>query len=302
MKKSHILVAIITFVIVLSSLGRKEIKTIAKAQKSTGPPACYAKEPPNNVSCTMSGCHSDHLANTGNALLSLDLGDAGAGYSPNQTYNININLSKAGMLRAGFQIIAVQDNDQLSSPGTITLSNKATTQILNVSDTHGGNCDATHKTWVEHTFAGTDVSGGNTTWTYQWKAPDTDVGNITFYLAALEANDDQDNLGDYTYTLSKSMAFNPVQGLADFYFNNIRIYPNPSSDVVNLTYNHQITLDEIELLDAKGESKKVLNKQAIHMQESGNISMDLKEMDSGVYFIKIKSGGSSLIKKVVLMQ
>ncbi len=302
MKKIYILGAMMTFVIMLSSLGRKEIKTISSVLKSTGPPACYSKEPPNNVSCTMSGCHSDHLTNSGTAQLSLDLGDAGAGYSPNQTYNININLSKAGMLRAGFQIIAVQDNDQLSSPGTITLSNKATTQILNVSDTHGGNCDATHKTWVEHTFAGTDVSGGNASWTYKWKAPATDVGNITFYLAALEANDDQDNLGDYTYTLSKSMAFNPVQGLADFYFNNIRIYPNPSSDVVNLTYNHQITLDEIELLDAKGESKKVLNKQAIHMQESGNISMDLKEMDSGVYFIKIKSGGSSLIKKVVLMQ
>lgn len=302
MKKIYILGTMMTFVIMLSSLGRKEIKTISSVLKSTGPPACYSKEPPNNVSCTMSGCHSDHLTNSGTAQLSLDLGDAGAGYSPNQTYNININLSKAGMLRAGFQIIAVQDNDQLSSPGTITLSNKATTQTLNVSDTHGGNCDATHKTWVEHTFAGTDVSGGNASWTYKWKAPATDVGNITFYLAALEANDDQDNLGDYTYTLSKSMVFNPVQGLADFYFNNIRIYPNPSSDAVNLTYNHQITLDEIELIDAKGISKKVLNKQAIHLQESGNISMDLKEMDSGVYFMKIKSGGSSLIKKVVLMQ
>lgn len=302
MKKSYILGVMMTCVVVLSSLGRKEIKTISSVLKSTGPPACYAKEPPNNVSCTMSGCHSDHQPNTGTALLSLDLGDAGSGYSPNQTYNININLSKTGMLRAGFQIIAVQDNDNLLSPGTITLSNNATTQLLNISDTHGGNCDATAKTWVEHTFAGTEVTEGKTSWTYQWKAPATDVGNITFYLAALEANDDQDNLGDYTYTLNKSMAFNPAQGLSDFYFNNISIYPNPSSDVLTIAYHHNITIDEIELLDAKGISKKVLNKQALHMQEAGNISIDLKDIASGVYFIKIKSGGLSLVKKVVVMQ
>jgi polyhydroxybutyrate depolymerase len=94
-----------------------------------------------------------------------------------------------------------------------------------------------------------------------------------------------------------------VQGLADFYFqNNISIYPNPSSDLLTIEYNNKIRIDKIELFDAKGISEKVLNKLALNMQEAGNISIDLMGIPSGIYFIKIKSGELSMVKKVVVMK
>jgi hypothetical protein len=303
MKKLYVLSVIIGFVILLSSIGTKEIKITPKILKSTGPPACYSKEPPNNVSCTFSGCHSDNKSNSGNASVLLDLGDSNLGYTPNKTYTISITINKPGMLRAGFQIIAVQDNNTSISPGIISLLNTTETQILNISDTHGGNCDATNKSWIEHTFNGTDVLNGSKTWAFKWTAPATNVGNISFYLAALEANDDQDNFGDFTYTLSKVMAYNPSAGLEGFILsNNIYISQNPSNEEINIHYNSDFIIDQIELLNLKGESLLILNKSFIQTQKENYISLNTNNISNGIYFIKVKSNGGELIKKVIIIK
>ena len=300
MKKLSIIGIMLTFVFALSSLGTKRTQTKVKPLKSSGPPACYSKEPPNNVSCTFSGCHSDNKSNSGTATVNLNLGEAENGYTPNQTYTINISISKTNMLRAGFQIIAVQDNNTSISPGTITLTNTSETQALNFYETHGGTCDATNKTWVEHTFAGTDAYGSKT-WSYKWTAPSTDVGNITFYLAALEANDDQDNFGDFTYTLQKTIGKKIADGLDDFLLGNaLKVFPNPIEHELTIEYNKNITIDELQFINDKGICLKTISKLLLQTQEPGAIIINTDFISAGVYFLKIKSGTGSIIKKIII--
>tara|TARA_B100000579_G_C22831248_1_gene856110 strand:+ start:293 stop:1912 length:1620 start_codon:yes stop_codon:yes gene_type:complete len=67
----------------------------------------------------------------------------------------------------------------------------------------------------------------------------------------------------------------------------ILIFPNPSSDVIEISFersNNQ--LRHIELLDAMGRIIKVISDKHLNT-ESNNLTLDIKELDSGVYFLQI---------------
>ena len=60
--------------------------------------------------------------------------------------------------------------------------------------------------YVTYTFPGTEATiAGTSQWTFQWKAPDSDVGTVAFYCGAVCANNDGTDHGDYAYTISKSL-------------------------------------------------------------------------------------------------
>lgn len=289
------------FVVCLSSLESKDVAIApTKTLKSTGPHGCYSGEPPYNISCANESCHGDNAENTGSALVSLDLGDNNEGYELNKNYTISINIKKANMLRAGFQIIAVQDDSLDYSPGTIILNNAAETQ----KESSTTQCDAKFKTWVEHTYSGTDVDEtGSKTWTITWKAPSKSAGNVTFYLSALEANDDQDNTGDYTYTLNKTMAFKQTVGIVDALLNNnLTIYPNPSTNELTIKYNNEVTLSGLDILNQAGTVMKSYKISRFNQTVSGTQTFDIHDLAAGVYFLKAHSEQGSIIKKVVILK
>src|SRR5258707_323376 len=118
-------------VILLASLNNGQdivkvcsVNTPVEALKSAGPPPYYAGEPLGFGNCTASGCHDGITGtpNIGNATVKLDLGLAESGYMPGQKYTVTISVSKTGMRRAGFQIIALKDNDNSISPGRVSLT------------------------------------------------------------------------------------------------------------------------------------------------------------------------------------
>lgn len=301
MKKIYLLSVITAFVIAIITLKSSEVNSAPKPLKSTGPQLCVSGEAPNFSNCTTAGCHEDNVVNSGSASVSLDLGDKGEGfYVPNQTYTISINIAKANMLRAGFQIIAVQDDSVDYSPGTVTLSNAAETQKLSSNTA----CNAKFKTWVEHTYAGTDVDEtGSKTWTYQWKAPSKNAGNITFYLAALEANDDQDNSGDYTYTITKTLSYKQPEGIVDALLNNnLSIYPNPSTNELTIKYNNAVTLSSLDILNQAGTVVKTYKISSFNQTVTGTQTFDIQDLTAGVYFLKAHSELGSIIKKVVILK
>jgi hypothetical protein len=57
--------------------------------------------------------------------------------------------------------------------------------------------------YIEHTDAGTfPGTQGGASWTFNWVAPSSDVGPVTFYAAGNQANNDGLNTGDEIYTAS----------------------------------------------------------------------------------------------------
>ncbi len=164
----------------------------ALVPKSAGPPACFSGEPPRNSTCQNSGCHTDFPLNSGGASLLLDLDGAENGYDLGQLYKVKVALTIPGLVRGGFQVIAMQDNNDTISPGTFTLTQSLRTQRIDRNFPHADTgCGIYSKVWIEHTDYGIDDPILDTIrWEFDWRAPVQDVGSITFYAAAVDANAD----------------------------------------------------------------------------------------------------------------
>ncbi len=299
MKKFYVISVLLTVIVLLSALNNKEIKAPSKVKKSSGPPSCYAGEPLAMRNCSFSGCHDDGVANTGSAQLSLNLGDNELGYEPNKTYKITIDLNKSDLLRAGFQVIALQENDLKVSPGTVKMT---TNRTQTLPGGHGADCSLSGKIWVEHNLTGTSPNtstGAN--WTFEWTAPSTNVGNIVFYLAALESNNSDDEFGDKTYTLSKVMKPKSVDGIDNqILANNISVFPNPSQGDISVSLPENILLDKVQILNTKGQTELVFDKFYLTKQNNANLKFDISALKSGVYFLQLNTGLNTVYKKIVL--
>lgn len=73
--------------------------------------------------------------------------------------------------------------------------------------------------------------------------------------------------------------------------NNVNIYPNPTSDRLYFNITADISLDKVEVYDTIG--KRILTSQI------SNNSVDISQLTSGVYFVKIYSGESQVTKKII---
>jgi len=299
MKKTYIAFILLSAIVLFSSLQLDEPNGhgTGNSRKSAGPPSCYAGEPPNLTTCAASGCHDGFALNSGSAQLNLDLGGADNTYTFSQQYTVTVSLSRTGLLRGGFQIIAMQDNNISTSPGIITLTQLTRTQRVDAAHPHTGGCATQNKVWIEHTSNGIDdVVNDTISWQFNWQAPSTDVGTITFYLAAVDADVDLDNTGDYVYSLSKTITATPtsiVNAIAD---NNMKIFPNPASNTLNIqTDNLQTAIKEIRMYDMTGCA--VFNHTSFAIN---NTAIDVSNLSTGLYFLHItSSNGERIVKKIV---
>lgn len=154
---------------------------------SAGPPPGYARAPGEEPEA----CAECHLSS----------GDAGSGqisvtvpptYVPGQTYQITVTHTNPDTtrLRWGFQLTALDSSDEKAGE----LQNTSVlTQVITGGP--GGN-----RQYIEHSSSGTFINQqGGASWTFNWVAPSTDVGVVTFYAAGNHANNDGNTSGDYIY-------------------------------------------------------------------------------------------------------
>lgn len=121
---------------------------------------------------------------------SLTIQGVPAEYDFQQTYSITVSLEDPGQARWGFQLTAI-DGANLAA-GTITVTEPGAT-----SKSTGGGKDYLNHT-VSGTYAGTP--DGPVTWSFDWTAPASDMGPISFYAAGNAANNDLGTGGDNIYT------------------------------------------------------------------------------------------------------
>jgi len=116
--------------------------------------------------------------------------NAPADYTPGKTYQITVqhttnNLSR---LRWGFELTAL--NSSNTAAGTFA---NLSTNTQTLSDNG--------RFYIEHTALGTFPGQTNgASWTFNWTAPATDVGTVTFYAAGNQANNDLTPEGDHIFT------------------------------------------------------------------------------------------------------
>ncbi len=118
-------------------------------------------------------------------------------YTPGTTYSMTITLTEAGCQHFGFSGVAV--NSGMSNSGTMTATDAAHTQVQNYSRLY-----ITHQAPPQGVFLTTNPAVIN----FNWKAPTTNEGPVTFYYDGIAANNNQLNdAGDNVY--KGSMTFNP---------------------------------------------------------------------------------------------
>lgn len=151
---------------------------------------------PSEATCA-SGCHGTSV-NNGPGSISLN---TPAQYTPGQTYSLTLQLTDNTKSRFGFEMTAL--NSSNSAAGTFSVSSgNATTRSANIG---GGT-----RRYVHHSNAGTNGS-----WGINWTAPNSNVGNVTFYVCGNATNANNGTSGDnvyaQTFTLSPA-AQPPVAG------------------------------------------------------------------------------------------
>lgn len=170
---------------------------------SAGPPAGYTGAPNEELEACAE-CHVPPDAGTGRISIT-----APQTYVPGQTYPVTVTHTNADptRLRWGFEL-TVLDNASDEKAGDLHETD-GTTQILN----NAGPGSA--RQYIEHTAAGTFIGQPNgASWTFNWTAPDTDVGPVTFYAAGNQANNDGNTSGDYIYKTFVASA--PASSTPDF--------------------------------------------------------------------------------------
>jgi len=177
--KIILIVLVVTLGVITLATGKRFSNT---AMASEGGAPTGRTGAPGETTCT--ACHSQ---NAGGGQLRII---APTNYTPGQTYQIQIQQTNTDTSRTdwGFETIAVTSGNAMAGTFTNTTANTRTRV-------------ASTKTYVTQTTAGTFANQlGGATWSFNWTAPATDVGNVTFYAAGLQGDGGSDTSGDQTYT------------------------------------------------------------------------------------------------------
>ncbi len=196
--KVTILVLVVTLAVISFTSGTR-FTNPAIASESGAPTGRTGA--PGETTCT--ACHSQNAGNGQIAVV------APANYTPGQTYQIQVQNTTTDTSRTnwGFEVIPLAGTAMAG-----TVANTTANTRIRVAST---------KSYVTQTTAGTfPGQTGGSTWTFNWTAPATDVGNVTFYAAGILGNNDGSESGDRTVTASAVVQPQAVvvinHGFADF--------------------------------------------------------------------------------------
>lgn len=113
-------------------------------------------------------------------------------------------------------------------------------------------------------------------------ADDDNDGVLTINEDANDNNNPLDDFSDPTHPNLPDYLNNQVTlGQNDFFVNNMKIYPNPTSSIINIAASQNITVIKIELFSINGV--KILEKNE-NLKD-----IDISKVAAGIYLLKITS-------------
>jgi hypothetical protein len=217
-----------------------------------GAPTGYTSSSSDNKTCgTNGGCHGGGSTAQKGWLTSTI---PASGYVGGQTYSLTLTATGA-QNKWGFSLM---ENSNL---GTFTSTNETAVT--------GG--------YVTHKSTSTAGNGGKS-WTFDWTAPAKGSGNVTFNASILGANGNSQPTGDNTYTasLSHSEDASSTVGISKIVTTNFSVFPNPTSDFINI--NSDKNIKSINLFDLNG--KRVISTSSI-------TKIDVRHLDNGIYILSL---------------
>jgi hypothetical protein len=251
--------------------------------------------------CT--ACHTTFQPNLPGA--TLEILDVPVRYIPDQVYTISVRLTSTFALprRWGFEMTALtaatgdSAGSFLPAPGT--------TQVVSGSGSYAG------RKYIEHTSAGTfPNTNGPQTWTFEWKAPGSNVGQVLFFAAGNAANNNNANSGVHIYTTSDTSEYETALAAPGTRVASLELSagPNPARGRMSVLYAlPRAGAVSVAVHDLQGRRVRTLFAGA---REAGRYAItwdgtleDGRRAGDGVYFVRLFSPASGAVtRKVTLVQ
>lgn len=289
MKKNYFfLAAIIGSAALFSFTNLSSSEKVERYQKgfhklsTSGSPGNYTGSPGTN-NCT--NCHNGTVQ-SGNGMNTVVLNDGTSNvtqYTPNTVYTVTVNMATANP-KNGFQIAPLTSGNLTA--GTIAITDATNTKTL----VTGGKTTVTHKT------AGTALNS----WSFQWTAPATNVGTVTFYLATNVTNSNNGDTGDLIYT-SQHMFGSQAGIVTNGQEISTEVSFNKVNNSLNLDINTAVSGDAaVNIVDLNGKSVQ-FEKLGKVTEGENQVNVRLNnELPAGVYVVHVNVNNNYTSKKIYI--
>lgn len=225
----------------------------------------------NGIIGNCSTCHTGNAVVSNSSTITLNVPPQ---YELNTTYSITVSSSSAAT-RQGFQM-SVEDGTN-TKVGDFTDDRSSSLAFESPLNNRG---EA-----ITHTGSGAFQSS----WTFDWTSPATDVGPVTFYVALNESNQDFNSTGDQIHLKQSSANLLSVE---NYVFKDVKLYPNPAQDVVTIDLPANMENTSVKVYD-------FLGKQVLTQDATTKNTIDVSAWQSGVYLIQLTNNNNSITKRFV---
>lgn len=279
--------------ILCSSIVLSSFKTTGMHASATGGPGELG-----NCSNASTGCHSNASITTDKTGIvnTLTFSTPDSSYVPGQTYTVTVQAKKTGIVKFGFGIVALR-NSNTSNSGKWTITDASRTHII------AGSGSLATRSYITHTSAGTTATAsGLDKWSFNWTAPATNDGLISFYYCTNCTNNNGANTGDALYLSSFTIHPKSTTSIAEWMNEaDLKITVDRSSH--ELLLNYQLIKEcelSVNLLDAQG---KVIQRVESANKSAGQNTdrIDLAhEISSGMYLVSLNINNQTMTKKIMV--
>lgn len=212
--------------------------------ESAMPSLGYTGAPADHTGQNCSVCHSSFgAANTDpSGSLTVTISD----YNPGVQQLIHINVQHPTASRWGFQMTIREVSDETTEAGNFSNTTGATYQVVCDDGSEFGTttlpCSINNgRQFAEHVDAPRTAAGAGYEWVVPWLPPETEVGRLHVYVAAVAANGDGTPQGDHVYTYSSTISATGACSLSTTGF-NLRTVVNGASFQMPFSSNSMVTV------------------------------------------------------------
>lgn len=220
----------------------------------------------------------------------IDLNLTGGATPYNYNWNNGSTSAFAPNLAAGNYTVTVTDSAGCTFNSTFTISQPTALDLTtNFTDDTTNNCSGTGLAIA---------TGGVLPYSFSWNDPANQTTPLAIGLCKglfKVTLTDSNNCKQY-----RTIIISNTVSIEDENINNsVSLYPNPAKDKLIIKFEqNNLEMVKISIYDAMGRKLFIDEKRLISNNE---IKIDLKELNSGIYFIQLDlESGNTFIKKVII--
>lgn len=235
---------------------------------------------PGEPTCTQ--CHAGAL-NDGSTTSSLTHAGSTNTYDPGVTYNMTLTINN-GNSKNGFQVVAIDASG--SNAGNLIITSSTTKKVTDSGFEY-----------VTHTNSG----NLQTSWDFDWTAPASNSGAVTFYYAYNVSNSNSATNGDNIYSTQVTFQENSGVGLSstrEKLDESLSVNYNNSILFLDFNYSNNTENSFIKLIDLQG---KVILQKNIALNSSHHYQIELnKPRESGIYLVSLFLDNNIVSRKIYI--